>query len=102
MKTENTILLTIYTEAALETNLVKDIDALGASGYTITNARGKGSRGLRGASWEANSNIRIEILCSDQVAQTITSHLKKTYYDNYAMVTFTTCVNVLRPEKFRS
>lgn len=102
MKAENTILMTIYTEAALETNLVKDIDALGAPGYTITNARGRGSRGLRGASWEANSNIRIEILCSNELAQTLTSHLQKTYYDNYAMVTFTTSVNVLRPEKFGS
>lgn len=102
MKTENTILLTIYTEAALETNLVKDIDALGAPGYTITNARGRGSRGLRGASWEANSNIRVEILCSDEVAQTLISHLQKTYYANYAMVTFTSSVDVLRPEKFGS
>ena len=101
MKAESTILLTIYTEAVLETNLVKDIEALGAPGYTITNARGKGSHGLREASWEANSNIRIEILCSNDVAQEISSHLKKNYFDNYAMVAFTTCVDVLRPEKCR-
>jgi hypothetical protein len=101
MKAESTILMTIYTEAILETNLLKDIDALGAPGYTITNARGKGSHGLRGASWEANSNIRIEILCSNQVAQKISSHLQENYFDNYAMVAFTSCVDVLRPEKFR-
>ncbi|MFT7688345.1 MAG: nitrogen regulatory protein PII [Candidatus Azotimanducaceae bacterium] len=102
MATEDAILLTIFTEAALETSLVADIEKLGAQGYTITNARGKGSRGLREASWEANSNIRIEIICSGEIAKKITSHLQKTYYDNYAMVTFTTNVDVLRPEKFRS
>ena len=35
-------LLTIVTEAALENILIKDIERLGAQGYTITDARGKG------------------------------------------------------------
>lgn len=100
MKAQSTILMTIYTEAILETNLLKDIEALGAPGYTITNARGKGSHGLRGASWEANSNIRIEVLCSNEVAQRISAHLQEKYFDNYAMVAFTSYVDVLRPEKF--
>lgn len=102
MKNENTKLVTIFTEAALESQLVKDIDNLGAPGYTITNARGKGNRGLRGASWEANSNIRIEILCAPKIAEQICQHLQKTYYDNYAMVTFSSDIQVLRPEKFKS
>jgi hypothetical protein len=42
-------LLTIVTKAAPEDTLVRDIETLGARGYTITDARGKGSRGQRDA-----------------------------------------------------
>jgi len=100
MKTKNATLITIFTEAALENSLINDIEKLGAPGYTITNARGKGSRGLRGAAWEANSNIRVEIICSNSVAKKITTHIEETYYENYAMVSFSTEVSVLRADKF--
>lgn len=102
MKNQTTKLITIFTEAALESQLVKDIDRLGAPGYTITNARGRGDQGLRGASWEANANIRVEIICSPTMAATISQYLQETYYDNYAMVIFSNEVDVLRPEKFTS
>lgn len=102
MTNENTKLVTIFTEAALETNLINDIEELGAPGYTITNARGKGSRGVRNAAWEANANIRVEIICVETVAMLIAQHLKERYYENYAMVTFFSDVEVLRPDKFAS
>ena len=56
-------LLTIVTEAVLETTLIRDIEKHDVRGYTITDARGKGSRGVRGAGWETSSNIRIEVVC---------------------------------------
>ncbi len=100
MTDNNATLITIITEAALETTLIKDIEELGAPGYSISNARGKGNRGLRDAAWEANSNIRIEVICSDIVASKISEHLEQKYYQNYAMVCFSAEVNVLRPKKF--
>lgn len=102
MSGDNVKLLTIYTEAALETSLIEVFDEHGAVGYTITNARGKGSSGVRAAAWEANSNIRIEIICDDSTAREIGSYLQDTYYEHYAMVTFISDIEVLRPEKFSS
>ncbi|MEA3300093.1 MAG: transcriptional regulator [Pseudomonadota bacterium] len=93
-------LLTIITEAALESILIKEIEALGARGYTITDARGKGRRGPRDAAWDESSNIRIEILCDAEVADAIARHLQARYYDDYGMVLFVNDVSVLRPEKF--
>jgi nitrogen regulatory protein PII len=93
-------LLTIITEAALESILIKEIEALGARGYTITDARGKGRRGPRDAAWDESSNIRIEILCDDEIADAIARHLWARYYDDYGMVLFVNDVSVLRPEKF--
>lgn len=93
-------LLTIITESVMEASLVKDIERLGAKGYTIMDVRGKGSKGLRGAGWDANANIRIEVICGDTVAESISKHLQEKYYNDYAMVIYTSEVNVLRPEKF--
>jgi len=93
-------LLTIVTESALERVLPEDLERLGARGFTITEARGKGSRGMRGGTWDENSNIRIEILCDTATAEALTAHLQKHYYDDYAMVMFVSDVTVLRSEKF--
>ncbi|RAP36526.1 transcriptional regulator [Candidatus Marinamargulisbacteria bacterium SCGC AAA071-K20] len=93
-------IITIVTETRLESALCEDIEKLGGHGYTITDARGKGHRGVRDAVWAANANIRIEVVCEPEVAKNITEHLKKHYFDNYAMILFTGDVQVLRPDKF--
>ena len=100
MTNENARLLTIYTEAALESHLITDLERHGAAGYTITNARGKGSRGVRTSSWDANSNIRIEVICDSRLARSFMAYLEETYYDNYAMVVYLSDIEVLRPNKF--
>jgi nitrogen regulatory protein PII len=97
---ENRKLVTIITEAAIERNLIADLERLGAHGYTVTDARGKGSRGVRDAEWSTSSNIRIEVVCDAETADRISAHLKARYYDNYAMISFVGDVGVLRPEKF--
>ncbi|WP_147652925.1 P-II family nitrogen regulator [Vulcaniibacterium gelatinicum] len=93
-------LLTIITEAALESVLIKDLEHLGGRGYTITDARGKGSRGTRNAAWDESSNIRIEVVCDAATVEAIVAHLQACYYENYAMILFVSDVAVLRPEKF--
>lgn len=93
-------LLTVVTEAAVEGPLVRDVERLGAHGYTVTDARGKGHRGTRSAGWEASANIRLEVVCDDSTAQSIAAHLRDHYYEDYAMVLFIGDVDVLRPEKF--
>lgn len=100
MQSHTRKLLTIIAEAALEATLVRDIDRLNAHGYTITDARGKGNRGIRDAGWEASSNIRIEVVCATQTAEELSAHFQEQYYDNYAMILFMSDIDVLRPEKF--
>ena len=93
-------LLTIVTEAALEHTLARDLENLGAHGYTITDARGKGSQGIRDANWAPHANIRIEVLCDTATAYAICMALRERYYDNYSMVMYVGDVDVLRPAKF--
>jgi len=93
-------LVTIVTEALIETPLTRDLERLGARGYTITKARGKGHRGVRSAAWEASRNIRVEVVCDEATAMAIAEHLQEHYYDNYAMILTVSDVQVLRRQKF--
>ncbi len=93
-------LLTIITEAVLERQISEDLKRLGAHGYTVVDARGEGSRGVRSADWEYSKNIRIETICEERVAAAIVDHLTRTYYAHYAMIVYVTEVEIFRPEKF--
>jgi nitrogen regulatory protein PII len=93
-------LLTVVTEAVLERELLGELDALGVRGYTITDARGKGSRGRRQSDWSQEGNIRIEMVCEPALAERVAQHLRDRYYDHYAMILFLQDVSVLRSEKF--
>lgn len=92
-------LLTVIAEALLEQRLVADLEQAGATGWTITPARGHGSRGVRASDWEG-SNIRVEVLCNDQVSQTVLAALEADYFEHFAVVAFVHPVGVLRGEKF--
>ncbi len=94
-------LITVVAESALERDLARDLDALGASGYTFSDARGRGSRGRRTSGWPHSGNVRVEVLCDEALAEKIVEHLRERYYDNYAMVLWVQDVAVLRPGKFR-
>ena len=75
-------LLTVICEAALEKKLQADLEQLGAPG------------------WDTDGNIRVEVICTRDVAERIAAHLQAKYYANYAMVCYLAQVEVLRPEKF--
>ena len=93
-------LLTVICEAALEKKLVADLEQLGAPGWTISDARGRGGRGVCSAGWDTEGNIRVEIICTRDIAERIAGHLQARYYANYAMVCYLAQVEVLRAEKF--
>lgn len=100
MSQSDTILLTIITEASLESRLTQTLLSNGAKGYTVTDARGKGARGIRSGNWDADGNIRVEVICSAQAGESIAEAVQAQYYDHYAMVLYSHPVNVLRENKF--
>jgi hypothetical protein len=100
MTTHPRKLVVIITEGALEHMLSRELISLGAHGYTIMDVRGRGSRGARESAWEADRNIRVEVICDEAVAQRIATAMQEKYYDNYAMTLFVADIGVLRPQKF--
>ena len=100
LDTEKRSLLTIITEAVIEQSLLRDFENLGIRGYTVSDARGRGSRGIRDAAWDEVANIRIEVICQRAQAERLLTHIQERYYADYAMVAFVSEIEILRPEKF--
>ncbi|BAZ39101.1 hypothetical protein NIES4101_50530 [Calothrix sp. NIES-4101] len=73
---ESATLVTIIGEAVLQDNLIKMLKSLGASGYTVTPARGVGSHGNRmGDIPGYNTNVEIKTIVSPEISDAIFSSL---------------------------
>ena len=88
-------LLTIVTETILEDTLIDEIMALGAKGYTITDARGRGTHGLRSGKWTKEGNIRIEIIGDAELCARIVARLDDAYEENYGLLMYTSTVELM-------
>ncbi len=91
--------LTVIAEATLEAPLLRDLKALGAKGYTLTEVRGEGSRGMR-TEVLAGANVKIECLVSGEVASRMLERLAEAYFPRYAVVAYVETVEVVRGEKY--
>lgn len=89
----------VIGDSGLEYRLLEEILALGATGYTCYEVRGRGARGIRPRHAEPG-NIKIEIIATREVAQQILEHVAKHYFEQYAMIAILDEVEVLNGEKF--
>lgn len=93
-------LLVIISEAVLERQLVGEARALGALGYTVADVRGGGAHGDHEGEWDADRSIELQLICSDEVAQRIASHVLERYAPNYRVAVYVADVGVFRAERF--
>ena len=92
-------LVTIVAERILEDRLLRKITGLGAKGYTLTQATGKGSRGVRASEWEG-PDTRIETLVSPKVADEIVAHVAENFFEHYAVIVYVQDAEVIRGDKY--
>ena len=92
-------LVTIVTERILEDRLLRKIEELGAKGYTLTQATGRGSRGVRASEWEG-PDTKIETLVSKEVAEAIVDHVADKFFEHYAVIVYVVDAKVVRGEKY--
>ncbi|MGL6070481.1 P-II family nitrogen regulator [Craterilacuibacter sp.] len=93
-------LLTIVCEAVLEVPLTRDIQRLGAQGYTVVDARGGGHYGVKRAAWSFDRNIRVEVICEPDIADAIAGHIASSYAQDYGLVLYIGDVGVMREGHF--
>jgi hypothetical protein len=89
MPAQDMLLLTILSEAVLEDILIDEIMALGAKGYTIMEARGRGTHGVRTGKWSAGGNIRIDVIGAPDLCARIVARLQAEYEKDYGLLMFT-------------
>lgn len=99
MKTTTLKLVTIVTERILEDRLLRKVQELGAKGYTLTQATGKGSRGVRASEWEG-PDTRIQSLVSEKVADAIVEYIAENFFEHYAVIVYVQDAEVVRGEKY--
>ena len=99
MPTKTLKLVTIVAERILEDRLLRRLDALGAKGYTLTQATGKGSRGVRASEWEG-PDTRIETLVGPKVAEAIVGYIAEHFFEHYAVIVYVQDAEVVRGDKY--
>lgn len=93
-------LITIIGESVLAERLPAALRSLGATGWTMTDARGDGSRNRR-TSAVPGDNLRLEVVVEEDVAEQILAMLAQDYFPHYALVAWVSEVGVLRGAKYR-
>ncbi|MGB7496515.1 MAG: hypothetical protein WBR26_17740 [Candidatus Acidiferrum sp.] len=91
--------IVIIGDNDVEYRLCKEVQELGATGYTIYTVRGEGARGIRPRRGESG-NVKIEIIATQEIAHRILQHISDNYFHKYAMIAFIDDVEVLQGHKF--
>lgn len=94
IKQQPMLLLTIITETVLEDTLIDEIKELGAKGYTVSDARGKGTHGTRSGRWTQGGNIRLEVIGDADLCARIAERLHANYERDYGLLMFTSPVQL--------
>ena len=91
--------LTIVSERLLKDQLIDLIREEGATGFTMTEVEGEGSRGVRATDWEGR-NIQIDTIVAPSTSDAILEKLSERYFEDFAIIAWVVEVNVLRGAKF--
>ena len=104
--TQQACKLVIVTEKLLLKKIAKIIDAAGATGYTVVDAGGKGSRNVRSSGQptvsDTYSNIKFEVLTRNRdMAVKISDEVAAQFFDDYSGIAYICDVmEVLHAHKF--
>lgn len=97
--------LVIITEKLLLKKVAKIIDAAGATGYTVLETGGKGSRNVRSSGQptvgDTESNIKFEVLTpTREMALKISDEVAAQFFEDYSGITYLCEAEVLHAHKF--
>lgn len=92
-------LVTIIAERSVRDRLLDAIHALGATGHTLYDVRGEGSRGAHVALGD-QPTVKIETIVAPDVAERIVAHVAARYFTHHAVVVYVQEVGVVRGSKY--
>ena len=93
--------VTIIAERLLRDQLIDLLKKHGATGWSITAVEGEGSRGNHTSDFEGR-NSQIDTIVAPATADAIMEDIAKTYFEDWAIITYSSDVVVMRSEKYVS
>lgn len=93
-------LLTVITETFARPAIDTLLRRHGLTGYTVSAVEGAGHKGERSGDLDALSNLRLEVITTDVMAERVLAELERDYFPRYAMIAYAAEVRVVRAAKF--
>ncbi len=94
-------LVSLVAERSLRDRLIADVRKLGATGYTLFDVHGEGTRGILPNALDGQS-IKLEVIVPLEVAEEIVDHVAATYFEHYSLIVYVQEVKVVRSDKYSS
>lgn len=92
-------LITIVAETVLRDRITRRLLEWGATGFTVVDSSGRGSRGIRTGD-VPGEGVRIDAVVDSDTADRILSGVEERYFENYAVIAWMTDVQVVRGHKY--
>jgi len=94
-------LVTVVGESVIMEDIAEEGVRLGATGYTMTEVNGHGSRSARNvASTTGARTMKVEFVVPGDVAVAILTHISHQYFDDYAVIAWLSDVQVVRGQQY--
>lgn len=99
MKQMHFKLVTIICEPVLSSSVLNLSEALGATGFTVTEVRGQGN-GEKSSGEIPDLKSKIEIIAESDLAKNLMNAIAEQFFENYSLITYATDISIFRTEKF--
>lgn len=94
-------LVTIVGEAVIMEDIAELGLELGATGYTMSEVAGHGSRSARNVGTPSGvKTLKVEFVVPTEVATTILQQVSAEYFEHYAIIAWLSDVSVMRGEQY--
>ena len=95
-------LVTIVGETVIMQDIAKEAVGLGATGYTLSEVIGEGSRSARNVIVTGSSKtMKVELVVPMGIAEKILTHVSHHYFEHYAIIAWLSDVQVVRGQAYR-
>ena len=95
-------LVSVVGESVIMEDIAEEGIKLGATGYTMSEVIGHGSRSARnvGSTAGGAKTLKIEFVVPSDVAVEILTHVSHEYFEHYAIIAWLSDVSVMRGEQY--
>lgn len=92
--------VTVTASEAIETDLVRQFVAAGATGYTAMPCHGAGRKDLQLGNLSKQDQVRLEVIVTPEVCDELMRILRRDFHESHAITVCVETVDVISPQAF--